>query len=140
MILTINDVRKVLAGWNIMYPGSRTDKELQYLSQKYFKALAPLYSKETFYAAVEVVEGEQTYFPVIAHLKGAREQAQNMVQAKIVMNPKQKLLAENSTFSKEDIARNLKGLQIISKQALGKITEDEAMEELKGLGIPVLEV
>lgn len=124
--LTLKDVSRVIAGWNIMYPGKKDPSEVAYLAARFHKSLAPVFSKEAFEIAAELVESEQEFFPTIAHMKKMRTAAIDQIQRN--RGEQQKALPEyTDNLTEEEVANNLKRVKIMCDQINGIITAEEAL-------------
>lgn len=128
--LSPETVGRIMKTWDVIFPGSRTDAELNIISLKFFTKLAPFYSDQAFVVASELVEDEQEFFPTIAHMR----KMQLATVDKMNRDSGQLLLPQSvDDLTDEEIALNKKRIKIFLRQCYGKLTQEEADREMKQL-------
>lgn len=128
--LSPKTVGRIIKTWDVIFPGSRTDDELNIISLKFFTKLSPFYNDESFVVASELVEDEQEFFPTIAHMKKMQLAAVD----KINRDSGQLFLPQSvDDLTDEEIELNKKRIKIFLRQCYGKLTQEEADKEMKQL-------
>lgn len=129
MNLKPETVANTIRVWNKMYPGKRTKEDEALFSGKFFKALRNLYSDEAWKVAVDIVEGEQEFFPTIAHMRKAHSAA--IAQLQRASNEDQLLLAEETgNLTPEELEINEDRMRVVRMAIAGEITYAEAEQQL----------
>ena len=128
MELTPKTVKETVTGWNIIFPGNRSDAELAFLCGKFYQHLWPVYSNEDFVVAAGLTERETHFFPTIKAMLDVRESVHQIRQRQISADQKalKALPEETGNLTPEEIEQNKKRVEIIKLQLAGDLTMEEA--------------
>jgi hypothetical protein len=134
MELKPKTVKNVVVGWNVMFAGHKSSEELAFLCGKFMQHLRSVYSDEAFRIAAGLVERETNFFPTVKQMLDVRESVNQIRQKHIAADLSRKALPEETgNLTEDEIAQNLKRIEIIKKQMAGKMSMEAAEREQKKL-------
>lgn len=130
MKLQFETVRKVVDVWTLIFPGNRSDAELEIIYSVFFKTLIPIYNEAEFKIAANMIVLETEFFPTVAGMVKLKNSVYQKAQALPAGNNNLKALPEETgNLTPEEIKQNLKRIEIIRKQLAGELTMEQAEAE-----------
>ena len=129
MRLNPNTVKTVVVGWNVMFSGKKSEAELAFFCGKLMHHLLPVFSNEQFLVAADMVERETSFFPTIKQLLDLKESAFQASSRQAQDLNQKRLSVQTSNITPEEVARNLRHLEIIKKMLAGDLSMEEAVRQ-----------